>query len=164
MRRAKIWVALVIILGGLGLALRPAIAAADEGAEDCPEGQVHTTIIGGGGCVDVSDGEGVYMILRLVATILVYGLGAAATIGVIVAGVMYLTAKDSPDKVAKARTRLIEVAIGLVAWAVLAVVLNWLIPGGVSLNPNDWGKVGSVERSVSMEVTRSAVDEVIASN
>ena len=103
---------------------------------------VDTSIIGGGS-VDVTDGQGIYEILRLVMTILIYGLGVAATIGVVIAGVMYLSAKDSPDKIAAAKKRLAEVAIGLVAWAVMAAVLNWLIPGGVSLDPESWSSGSS---------------------
>lgn len=100
---------------------------------------VDTNIIGGGNGVEVTGGQGIYDILRLIVTILTYGLGVAATIGVVIAGVMYLTAKDSPDKVAAAKKRLIEVVIGLVAWAVMAAVLNWLIPGGVNLDTSTWG-------------------------
>ncbi len=72
-------------------------------------------------------------ILRLVLKILVYGLGAAATLGVVIAGIMYLTARDNEQQVATAKKRLYEVVIGLVAWAVMFTVLNWLVPGGVTL-------------------------------
>lgn len=109
---------------------------------------VDTNIIGGGG-VEVSDGQGIYTILRLIVTILTYGLGVAATIGVVIAGVMYLTAKDSPDKVAAAKKRLIEVVLGLVAWAMMAAVLNWLIPGGVNLDSESWGQESAGETTES---------------
>lgn len=72
-------------------------------------------------------------ILKLVLNILVYGLGAAVVLGVIIAGIMYMTARDNEAQVAKAKTRLFEVVIGLIAWAVMFAVLNWLVPGGVSL-------------------------------
>lgn len=68
-------------------------------------------------------------ILKLVVSILLYGLGAVAVIGVIIAGILYLTARDNEQQVVKAKTRLFEIAIGLVAWAVLWTVLHWLIPG-----------------------------------
>lgn len=115
---------------------------------------VDTNIIGGGQ-VDVADGQGIYAILRLIVTILTYGLGVAATIGVVIAGVMYLTAKDSPDKVAAAKKRLIEVVLGLVAWAVMAAVLNWLIPGGVNLNSESWGQESAEETTESEEAEES---------
>ncbi len=68
-------------------------------------------------------------LLLLVANILVYGLGVAAVIGVVWAGVLYLTARDSEAQITKAKTRLLEVAIGVVAWAVMFALLQWLIPG-----------------------------------
>ena len=109
----------------------------------------------GGGQVDVAEGQGIYDILRLIVTILTYGLGVAATIGVVIAGVMYLTAKDSPDKVAAAKKRLIEVVLGLVAWAMMAAVLNWLIPGGVNLNSESWGQESAEETTESEEAEES---------
>ena len=73
---------------------------------------------------DMTIGE----LLHLIANIMLYGLGAAAVIGVIIAGIMYLTAKDNEQQVAKAKKRLFDVVVGLVAWAALWTVLNWLIP------------------------------------
>lgn len=68
-------------------------------------------------------------ILSLILKIVIYGLGAAATIGVIVAGVQYMTARDNEAQVATAKRRLVEVVIGLIAWAAMFVVLQLLIPG-----------------------------------
>lgn len=68
-------------------------------------------------------------ILELVVNILLYGLGAVAVIGVIIAGILYLTARDNEAQVAKAKTRLLEISIGLLAWAALFTILKWLIPG-----------------------------------
>ena len=68
---------------------------------------------------------------------------------------MYLTAKDSPDKVAAAKKRLIEVVLGLVAWAVMAAVLNWLIPGGVNLDSESWGQESAEETTESEETEES---------
>lgn len=75
-------------------------------------------------------------LLLLILKILVYGLGAAATIGVVVAGILYLTARDSETQVAAAKKRLLDVVIGLVAWALMWTVLNWLIPGSLNFSLN----------------------------
>lgn len=75
-------------------------------------------------------------LLLLILKILVYGLGAAATIGVVVAGILYLTARDSETQVAVAKKRLLDVVIGLVAWALMWTVLNWLIPGSLNFSLN----------------------------
>lgn len=68
-------------------------------------------------------------LLKLILAVLVYGLGAAAVVGVIWAGILYLTARDNEQQVARAKMRLFEVAIGIAAWAEMFSVLNWLIPG-----------------------------------
>lgn len=76
----------------------------------------------------------VMKILKLVLNILVYGLGVAAVLGTVIAAIMYLTARDNEQQVAKAKTRLYEVVIGLVAWAVMWALLQWLLPGGLNLS------------------------------
>ena len=81
-------------------------------------------------CVTIDDeGSGITELLKLIVKILLYGIGVAAVVGVVIAGILYLTARDNEAQVAKAKTRLIEVAIGLVAWAMLFTLLQWLIPG-----------------------------------
>lgn len=74
------------------------------------------------------DGSGIMQLLNLVVKVLLYGIGAAAVIGVVWAGILYLTARDNEAQVAKAKTRLLEVSIGLIAWAMLFTILQWLIP------------------------------------
>ena len=72
-------------------------------------------------------------ILQLALKILMYGLGAAAVLGVIIAGIIYMTARDNPQQVAVAKKRLIDIVIGLVVWALMYTLLNWLIPGSLNL-------------------------------
>lgn len=78
---------------------------------------------------------GIEDLLGLVLKVIVYGLGVAAVLGVVIAGVMYMTARDNEAQVTKAKTRLYEVVIGLIAWAVMFAVLNWLIPGSLDIIP-----------------------------
>lgn len=72
-------------------------------------------------------------LLKLVANVLVLGLGVAAVVGVVWAGILYLTARDNEQQATKAKTRLVEVAIGLVAWALMYTALQFLVPGGLQL-------------------------------
>lgn len=82
------------------------------------------------GEIDTDDkGSGIKRLLSLVVTVLLYGIGVAAVIGVVWAGILYLTARDNEAQMAKAKTRLLEVAVGLIAWAMLFTLLQWLIPG-----------------------------------
>lgn len=87
---------------------------------------VETNILPGDMCVG--------SLLMLVVNILVYGLGAAAVLGTVIAGVMYLTARDKEAQVTAAKTRLYNIVIGLIAWAVMFAVMNWLIPGGLDFS------------------------------
>ena len=72
-------------------------------------------------------------ILNLVLDILVYGIGVAAVIGVVVAGILYLTARDNEAQAATAKRRLLEIVIGLIIWAAMWSILKLLIPGGVKI-------------------------------
>lgn len=78
---------------------------------------------------DFSGPDGIKQLLLLIVKVLFYGLGAAAVVGVVVAGILYLTARDNEQQVTKAKTRLFEIVIGLVAWALMYTVLHFLIPG-----------------------------------
>lgn len=71
-------------------------------------------------------------ILYLILKVMIYGLGVAATVGMVVAGVRYMTARDNESQVANAKKQLLEIVIGLVAWALMWTMMNWLIPGGMS--------------------------------
>jgi hypothetical protein len=58
-------------------------------------------------------------------------VGVAAVGGVIWAGIMYATAGDHADQVKKAKQVIVDVAIGIVAYGLMFIALNWIIPGGV---------------------------------
>ena len=77
------------------------------------------------------DGEGIFCILNLVLQIFTYGVGIVGTLGIIISGIQYLTARDNESQLVKAKTRLFNIAIGLIAYAVMYAFLQWLIPGGV---------------------------------
>lgn len=96
---------------------------------ECVDTNLFGDCSSGGGINTDDQGSGIKKLLELVVKVLLYGIGAAAVIGVVVAGILYLTARDNEAQMAKAKTRLIEVAIGLVAWAMLFTLLQWLIPG-----------------------------------
>ena len=79
---------------------------------------------------DICDG-GIWGIIGLVVQILTYAIGVLATIGVVWCAVQYTTAADDPGKVATAKKRLMEIAIGVIAYAFMATMAQFLIPGGV---------------------------------
>ena len=89
-----------------------------------------------GNVQDDGSGCGVYMILNLILDILTYGVGIAAIIGISISGITYLTAKGNEQQTIKAKRRIYEIVIGLVAYAALYAALSFLLPGG-SLNPSN---------------------------
>lgn len=119
--RAKKFVISVMVALGMLVPVMPVVASVPVMADT-----VDTNLFGP---VDTDDkGSGIMRLLGLVVTVLLYGIGAAAVIGVVIAGILYLTARDNEAQMAKAKTRLVEVAIGLIAWALLFTLLQWLIP------------------------------------
>lgn len=82
-------------------------------------------------CGSGSGGEGIFCLLNIALTVLTWGVGIAGTLGIVISGVQYLTARDSAEQMTKAKNRLINIVIGLVVYAVMWGFLNWLIPGGL---------------------------------
>jgi hypothetical protein len=74
---------------------------------------------------------GIWALLMLVINIISAGIGVAAVGGVVYGSVMYSTAGGSPEKVKQARVIIANTVSGLIAYAVLFALLNYLIPGGL---------------------------------
>ena len=78
---------------------------------------------------DWCNGEGGIMnIATLVVTILTGAVVVAGTIGIIFCGIIWMTARDNEAQVAKAKKRMFDIVVGLVAWVLLALIINLLIP------------------------------------
>ena len=63
--------------------------------------------------------------------ILTAGVALTAVAGIVYGAVLYVSAANSPEQVKKAKTILINVVIGVVTFALMYSLLQWLIPGGV---------------------------------
>lgn len=81
------------------------------------------------GCVDGDNGSGIFFILNIILTVMTFGVGIAGTIGIVIAGIQYSTAKDNDQQIAKAKMRIFQIVIGMVIWATLYTALKWLLPG-----------------------------------
>lgn len=79
---------------------------------------------------DVADSS-VFQIVIWVLRIMTGAVGVAAVGALIYAGVMYASASGQSAQVSQAKTLIMNVVIGLVAYGCMALLLNWLIPGGV---------------------------------
>lgn len=92
-------------------------------------GCVPTAILGDGNQVcDDGSGSSIWNILRTVMDIMSIGVGILGVIGVAVAGIQYLTAGGNEEKTRKAKRRMYEIVIGLIAYVVLLGFMSWIMP------------------------------------
>ena len=80
------------------------------------------------------EGEGstaIINIIKQVIKILTAGIGIAAVGAVIYGAFLYTTSEGSPDKIKKAREIWTNTVIGLLMFAFMVLITNFIIPGGV---------------------------------
>lgn len=98
--------------------------------DDC--GGVQTSIIK---CPQDNSGgienNGVWGLLLIVINILTAGVGLVAVGGIIYGAVLYASAEDRSDQVNQAKQIITNVVIGLVLFALMWALLNFIVPGGV---------------------------------
>ena len=73
-------------------------------------------------------------ILKMVVNILSIGVGILGVLGITITGIQYLTAGGSEEKTRKAKRRMFEIILGLVAYVLLYAFLWWLLPNFNGLN------------------------------
>ena len=67
--------------------------------------------------------------VQTILDIMTVGVGVLGIIGITIVGIQYLTAGGSEDKTRKAKRRMFEIVIGLVAYVLIYAILKWLMPG-----------------------------------
>jgi hypothetical protein len=126
------------LIAGLTLATTATTAAAAttdtctaSATQDCCGG-VKTSIIQ---CKQSGTGTtkdtGIWGVLLLAINILTAGVGVAAIGGVVYGAILYTSAGGSQEQVKKAMGVITNVVIGVVAYALMFSLLNFLIPGGL---------------------------------
>ena len=120
----KFFTALIAAVIGFAIVLPAPVFALDD---HC----VETSILGEGGqvCDNSGKGESVLNILKDIVDIMTVGIGILGVIGITIVGIQYLTAGGSEEKTRKAKRRMFEIVIGLVAYVLIYVILKWLMPG-----------------------------------
>lgn len=95
-------------------------------------GNVDTAIIsctqGGGSKLE---NTGLWGILLIVVNIMTAGVGVLALAGIVYGAVIYTSAGGSPEQIKKARTIFTNVVIGVLAFAGMYTLLQFIVPGGV---------------------------------
>lgn len=73
----------------------------------------------------------IWGVLIIALNILTASVGIAAVGGIVYGSIMYTTAADSTEQTKKAIEIIRNVVLGLVAYGLMYIGLNFLIPGGV---------------------------------
>ena len=94
---------------------------------DC--GGAQTSIIN---CNETDPKSGFFAILGMVLNILTFGVGIATTAGFIFCGYQYMTSKNEPAVIVKIKTRIFNMVIGLLIYAMFWAVIALLLPGGLN--------------------------------
>ena len=118
----NIILALVIAILGVFTFTQLPVFADDKG--DC----VNTAILGGGEVCD-KGGSSVEYYIRFTVDILSIGVGIVGVVALIIVGIQYLTAGGNEEQTRKAKRRIFEIIIGLVAFVLMYAILKWLLPG-----------------------------------
>ncbi len=109
----------------------------EEAKLDCKPGEdgccggVRTSIIGGDVCGDKYDRSVIFNLLVWALNIMTAGVGIAAVGGIAYGALLYTSSEGKPEQTKKAIGIITNVVIGIAAYALMAVLLNFLIPGGV---------------------------------
>lgn len=115
------------VIGVVSLA-QPSAALTCAGTE--------TSIIGGQVCDGAKDGgsgreSGIWAILILALNIMTAAVGVAAVGGLVYGAILYTSASDSQEQVKKAMAVIKNVVWGVIAYAFMYLLLNFIIPGGI---------------------------------
>lgn len=119
------------LLFGLTLYIAPSTFAACGG--------VQTSIINCGDSKTDNNGDnvvnekdnGIWSLLLIVINILTAGVGVVALGGIVYGAILYTSAGGSQEQVKKATTIFTNVVIGVIAFAGMWALLNFLVPGGI---------------------------------
>ncbi len=123
---------ILIALGVIGLVVAPVIATTPVGAQTTCGG-VETSVISctGDDGKNGLESSGLWSLLLMGITILTAGVGVLALAGIVYGAILYTSAGGNPEQVKKAINIFTNVAIGVIAFAGMYVLLNFIIPGGV---------------------------------
>ncbi len=108
-------------IGVVILALPQSVAAANSCAG------VDTSLVS---CTETDETAIMYLI-RQVVQVLVGGVGVLAVGAVAFGAILYASAADSPENIKKAKTIWMNTALGLITFAFMVAITNFIIPGGV---------------------------------
>ena len=80
------------------------------------------------------DGDGqdaIMNVLKMIIQIMTVGIGVLAVGAVIFGAILYSSSAGSPENIKKAKTIWMNTVLGLILFAFMVAITNFLIPGGV---------------------------------
>ena len=125
----KITAAIMVFMMGVGM-VAPALQATPAYADKYGESERAAILTG---CADAEgteggNGKGIICVVQLVVNIMSVLIGVVGVIGIVIVGLQYLTAGGNEEQVRKAKRRLFEIIIGLVAYAFVYALAQWILP------------------------------------
>lgn len=111
-----------MLLGSLAATFLPQTAFADCNGIDTAIIECETTSEPGGA---------IFSIIKLVIQVMTGIIGVVAVGAVIFGAILYGMSGDNPENVKKAKNIWVNVVIGLLLFAFLVAITNFLVPGGV---------------------------------
>lgn len=72
--------------------------------------------------------SGVSKIINMIIVIMTGAVVTAGTVGIIICGFLWMTARDNEQQLAMAKRRMRDVIIGIIAWVMIAALANLFIP------------------------------------
>ncbi len=134
LRKIKIMMSgLVLVLGGMfALSAAPVYANPDDGGD----GEAAEAVELDSDCAEIlsmfcpedgDNGDAIVELFKFVVNLMAAGVVVAGTIGIIVCSIMWMTARENENQVRKAKTRLVEVVIGMVLFIMIDLVINMLL-------------------------------------
>lgn len=126
--KQKISLLVFTVFASLGVAMTP---VAVNAATSC--GGVDTAIIS---CpqkegAKKAEDSAIWGVMIIALNIMTGGIGFLAVGGIVYASILYASAGDKAEQTKKAVGIITNVAIGIVAYGLMYVLLNFLIPGGI---------------------------------
>ena len=137
LRKIKIMMSgLVLVRGGMfALSAAPVYANPDDGGGDGDDSAQETMELDSD-CAEIlkvfcpqdgDNGDAIVELFKFVVNILAAGVVVAGTIGIIICSMMWMTARENENQVRKAKTRLVEIVIGMVLFIMIDLVINMLL-------------------------------------
>lgn len=134
MNQAYKFVGMAIVFGTVGLLSLSLLAAPALAAPERRCGSVDTSLIE---CKESQDNADrvedtpIWELLIIAINVLTAGIGVTAVVGIVYGSILWSSATGSPEQIKKARGIITNVVIGVLCYAVMYLVLNFIVPGGL---------------------------------